>query len=154
VALDFLIRAKLVVMPASLQSTTYAFGWSVATVAFKHTLAIVFSEKGEEADLEEYFAAIQVIVSIVISSHVARCVGDYIQPDRPESKKPRKQKFDAMGTLCRPLLRSPVHHRVKCLYLRSIFSHSSGVEASMRHGLSALASVGFYFVAKTTLSLN
>lgn len=65
VVLDYLIKARLVQIEPQLQANTYAFGWAVANVAFKHTLAIVLSDKGEEADYEEYFSAVQVIASIV-----------------------------------------------------------------------------------------
>lgn len=65
VALNFLIKGKMLALPSNIQAQAYTFGWCLANVVFKHTLAIVFSEKGEEADLDEYVAAIEVLFSLV-----------------------------------------------------------------------------------------
>jgi hypothetical protein len=68
VALDLLIKTRILAIPSNIQAQAYTFGWCLANVAFKHTLAVVFSEKGEEADLDEYFSAIEVLFSLVTSS--------------------------------------------------------------------------------------
>jgi hypothetical protein len=68
VALDLLIKSRVLVIPSNIQAQAYTFGWCLANVVFKHTLAVVFTEKGDEADFDEYFSAFEVLFSLVFSS--------------------------------------------------------------------------------------
>lgn len=64
-SLNYLIKSKQIVLSADIQAYGYTFVWCLANVVFKHTLAVIASEKGDEADFDEYFSALGVIASMV-----------------------------------------------------------------------------------------
>ena len=64
-ALERLIKSKLVAVSGSDIVHAYAFGWTLVSIVFKHSLSLIFSDKGEEADYDDYFMAAETTLTLV-----------------------------------------------------------------------------------------
>lgn len=44
---------------------SYAFGWTLVNIIFKHTLSVIVSDRGEEVDYDEYLNGLDAVCRLV-----------------------------------------------------------------------------------------
>jgi len=65
-ALEHLMRAKYFNAGGGFDSVhLFAFGWTLVNVAFKQTLSVIISDRGEEAEYGDYLNALEAVCRLV-----------------------------------------------------------------------------------------